>query len=145
MSSSWKDESSQTTRLAGAGLELVSGRPTFPAVGPPRIAPSSSVVVVFPFVPVTPTSSSAEQPVAELDLAPDRDPARPRDADEQLAAGHAGALDEHVDVVEQAGVAVVSERPVGPHDLHPAPLEQGGGALPGARHPEHEHALHGRK
>ena len=87
----------------------------------------------------------AEQPVAELDLAPDRDPARPRDADEQLARRDARALHEHVHVVEQAGVAVVPERPIGPHDLHPAPLEQVGGALPGARHPEHERAVHGRK
>ena len=33
----------------------VSARPTFPATGAPSIAPSSSLVVVFPFVPVTAT------------------------------------------------------------------------------------------
>ena len=33
----------------------LSAVPTFPAVRAPRIAPSNSVVVVFPFVPVTPT------------------------------------------------------------------------------------------
>ncbi len=58
MSSSWKDESSQTTSSPGSASIPVSARPTFPAVGAPRIAPSSSVVVVLPFVPVTPTRST---------------------------------------------------------------------------------------
>ena len=57
MSSSWKLESSQTMHSASptSPSSSLSALPTFPAVGAPRIAPSSSVVVVFPFVPVMPT------------------------------------------------------------------------------------------
>ncbi len=58
-SSSWKDDSSQITQSACS--TAVSGAPTFPATATSRpaarnIAPISSVVVVLPFVPVTPTS-----------------------------------------------------------------------------------------
>ena len=60
-SSSWNDESSQTTHASGGAEPTsdVSGRPTFPATstGLPaarNTAPRSSVVVVLPFVPVTP-------------------------------------------------------------------------------------------
>src|SRR5579862_2109909 len=63
MSSSWKLDSSQTTAVSGPldSATSVSGRPTFPATATSRpaarkIAPRSSVVVVFPFVPVTPTN-----------------------------------------------------------------------------------------
>ena len=57
MSSSWKLETSQTTTSPGLTLpsSSVSARPTFPATGARSIAPSSSLVVVFPFVPVTAT------------------------------------------------------------------------------------------
>ena len=57
MSSSWKLESSQTIHSSGSAspTSSLSAVPTFPAVRAPSIAPSSSVVVVFPFVPVTPT------------------------------------------------------------------------------------------
>ena len=60
-SSSWNDESSHTTHASGEAEPTrdVSGRPTLPATstGVPadrKTAPSSSVVVVLPFVPVTP-------------------------------------------------------------------------------------------
>ena len=145
MSSSWNDESSQTTSSPGSASIPVSAPADVPRG---RRAEDRAEQLRRRRLAVRAGDADeldAEQPEAELDLAPDGDPARPRDADEQLSAGHAGALHEHVDVVEQPGVAVVAERPVGPHDLHPAPLEQGGGALPGARHPEHERALHGRK
>src|SRR5688500_15442689 len=63
MSSSWKLESSQTIHASSARAPSspVSGRPTFPATATGRsaarkIAPSSSLVVVFPFVPVTPST-----------------------------------------------------------------------------------------
>ena len=58
MSSSWKLDSSQTIQASGGASTPESARPTLPATvtAPPRnIAPSHSVVVVFPFVPVTPT------------------------------------------------------------------------------------------
>ena len=145
MSSSWKDESSQTTSSPGSASIPVSARPTLPAVGNAEDRAEQLGRRRLAVRAGDADELDAEQPEAELDLAPDGDPARPRDADEQLAAGHPRALHEHVHVVEQAGVAVVSERAVGPHDLHPAPLEQGGGALAGARHPEHERPLHGRK
>ena len=62
-SSSWKDDSSHTIQLS-AGTEPTSevrGRPMLPATstGVPaarNIAPRSSDVVVFPFVPVTPST-----------------------------------------------------------------------------------------
>ena len=61
MSSSWKLESSQAIHAFGSTrpASADSGRPTFPATSharPPErsIAPRSSVVVVLPFVPVTP-------------------------------------------------------------------------------------------
>ena len=62
-SSSWKLESSQTTQAWGSipSAASVRARPTLPATSTGRpaarmIAPSSSVVVVLPFVPVTPIS-----------------------------------------------------------------------------------------
>ena len=126
MSSSWKLESSQTIHSSGSTspTSSLSAVPTFPAVRAPSIAPSSSVVVVFPFVPVTPTIGFCRQRDGELDLAPDRDPALARGDDERRLAGHARALDEHVDAVEQREVGVVPERPVGGDDLHPVRLER---------------------
>ncbi len=59
MSSSWKLESSQTIHVSAGASTALSARPTLPATATSRpaarnIAPSHSVVVVFPFVPVTP-------------------------------------------------------------------------------------------
>ncbi len=63
MSSSWKLDSSATTHASGSIRpgSSVSARPTLPATStgsPPArsIAPISSVVVVLPLVPVTPTN-----------------------------------------------------------------------------------------
>ena len=79
MSSSWKLESSQAIHAPASTRPAsdVSGRPTLPATShgtPPvrSIAPSSSVVVVFPFVPVTPAIGLGSIRAAKLDLAPDR-------------------------------------------------------------------------
>ena len=85
-----------------------------------KIAPSSSVVVVLPFVPVTPTKLRArrQQPVAELDLRPHRDRrarARPRRA--ARSPGTPGDFTTHVDAVEQREVVLVAERAVDEHDL----------------------------
>ena len=61
MSSSWKLDSSQAIQVAGSTrpARSQSGRPTLPATStgtlPARsIAPTSSVVVVLPLVPVIP-------------------------------------------------------------------------------------------
>src|SRR5262245_267551 len=68
MSSSWKLESSQTTHASSSSepSRPVSGRPTFPATATGRpaarkISPRSSLVVVLPFVPVTPISGLARR------------------------------------------------------------------------------------
>jgi hypothetical protein len=62
-SSSWKLEASQTTVASGSisPTSDASGVPTFPATatGSPAVrhrCPTSSVTVVFPFVPVTATN-----------------------------------------------------------------------------------------
>ncbi len=80
-SSSWKEESSHTTHASAAAepTRLVSGRPMFPATsaGTPaaaNMAPSSAVVVVLPFVPVTPRigfgSSRAPSSISEITSMP---------------------------------------------------------------------------
>ena len=58
MSSSWKLDSSQTIQSSAgtSSTSSVSARPTFPATGAPSMTPRSSLVVVFPFVPVTPSN-----------------------------------------------------------------------------------------
>ena len=53
-----------------------------------------------------------EQPRRQLDLAPDGDPTLARRHDERRFARNAGALDQHVDAVEQGEILVVAERPV---------------------------------
>src|SRR4029453_4843099 len=59
MSSSWNDETSHTTRPPETHPSSSQrARPTLPATGASRITPSSSLVVVLPFVPVTATSSA---------------------------------------------------------------------------------------
>jgi hypothetical protein len=79
-----------------------------------------------------------QQPGAELDLRPDRDPALARGRRQRRLARHAGALHQHVDAVEQRQVAVVPELPVGDDHLRPARLERRAGRLAGAREPDHE-------
>ena len=111
----------------------------------PSIAPSSSVVVVFPFVPVTPTIGFGSSRARELDLAPDRDPTFARRDDERRLARHTGALHEHVDTVQQAEIRVVAERTVGGDDLRAFRLERRLRRQPRAREPEHERAFHVRR
>ena len=137
----------------------MSARPTFPATSTSRpaarkIAPSSSVVVVFPFVPVTPIERIAgQQPEAELDLAPHRDRARTRRRGERRLGRDTGAFHDELDTVQQ-GLLLRSETnfdapsaslpgvgaggPVGRDHLHPAPRERGRRRAPRAREPEHE-------
>ena len=118
--------------------------PTFPAVRAPSIAPSSSVVVVFPFVPVTPRIGfGSSRAASSISLQTGIPRSRAAD-DERRLARHAGALDEHVDAVEQGEILVVAERPVGGHDLRPARLERGLRRPPRAREPEDERPPHSR-
>jgi hypothetical protein len=77
-----------------------------------------------------------QQPVAELDLAPDRELAALGLSHQRRLARHARALHEQLDAVQQGELAVVAELAVGAHDLHSAPLERGRGRLPRAREPE---------
>ena len=71
-----------------------------------RIAPSSAVVVVFPFVPVTPSSgfgsSRAPSSISEITGMPR---ARAR-CDRGGVSGHTRALDDEPDAVEQRVVPV---------------------------------------
>ena len=109
-SSSWKDDSSQTTQRARVGgrrapVERRGRRCPATSTGRPaarKIAPSSSVVVVLPFVPVTPRSgvrrAGAKPSSTSLQTGIPRARAA---ADERRLAGHAGALDQQLDAVEQ--------------------------------------------
>src|SRR5207244_1514990 len=81
---------------------------------------------------------AAEEPVAELDLAPDGDPARAGGRDERVLARDARALDEEADAVEEREVVVVPELPVGTDDLDAAALERRRRGRARARKPEHE-------
>ena len=125
-SSSWKLESSQTIQLGGCGSSTssLSAVPTLPAVRAPRIAPSSSVVVVLPFVPVIPMIGFGSSREAELDLAPDRQPALACGSDERRLARDAGALDEDVHAVQELEVGVVPEGTVGGDDVHAPRFER---------------------
>ena len=78
----------------------------------------------------------------ELDLAPDRDATLACRDDERRFTGDAGALDEHLDAVEQPEVGVVSERALGHDHLHAVCLEQRLRRPSRARQAEHECALH---
>src|SRR5437588_1545631 len=89
--------------------------------------------------PGHPEEPGLQQAVAELDLAPDRDPAALGLGDQRDLAWNSGALDEHVGPVEHRQVAVVPELAVGANDVYPAPLQRRRGRLPRAREPEHEH------
>ena len=104
--------------------------PTLPATATSRpacrkIAPSSSAVVVLPFVPVTPTNlAPGSSVIAELDLRPHRDPPLTRGGDERRLSRYAGRLDQDVDAVEQREVVLVPERPVD-DDRVVEPLDRG--------------------
>ena len=84
---------------ASSPASALTGVPTLPATatGSPAarcIAPSSSTVVVLPFVPVTAQNSFGTQPPADLELADDLDaPARAR-APRRARPADARALDE---------------------------------------------------
>ena len=82
--------------------------------------------------------SRTQEPVRELDLAPDLDPAPLGFRHERSLPRDARALYEHVDAVEQAEVTVVPELPVGREHLHPAPRECRNRSLSGPSEPEHE-------
>ena len=78
-----------------------SGRPTLPATSTLRpaarnIAPSSSVVVVLPLVPVTPTKRVGRAAGSQLDLAPDRNVRACAPPHQRRLGRHAGALDEQL-------------------------------------------------
>ena len=101
MSSSWKLDSSATTHASGSIRpgSSVRARPTLPATStdsPPArsIAPISSVVVVLPLVPVTPTNGFGQHPVRQLDLAPHGHARGPRGPHHRRLTGHTGALDQ---------------------------------------------------
>src|SRR5581483_2024497 len=81
-----------------------------------------------------------KQPVAELDLAPDRDSAPAGLGHERVLAGHAGALHEDVDAVEQRELLVCAVLPVGRDDLDGAPFERARRRLAGQAHADDENA-----
>ena len=85
-----------------------------------------------------------QQPVAELDLAPDRDASPLGLGDERRLTRHTGALDEQLGAVEQREVAVVPKLAINGRHLQPAPRQRRDRPLPGAREPEHEHPLRQR-
>ena len=119
-SSSWKLESSQTiqsppVRGQRARSARCRGCRRF---GAPSIEPSSSVVVVFPFVPVTPRIGFGNSRDASS-ISLQTGTRFARRSDERRLARDARALHEHVDAVEQGEVRVVTERPVGGDDLRP--------------------------
>jgi hypothetical protein len=83
----------------------------------------------------------AEQPVAELDLAPDEDPAPARLGDERVLAGHARALDQQLHAVERRvvfGHRALPGLSVDRGHGHAVPLERVGGRPAGPPQPEHE-------
>ena len=107
-SSAWKLDTSQTTVVASSTspTSAESGVPTFPAsaTGRPasrQIAPSSSVVVVLPLVPVTATKRFGKQPPGQLELAEHRQPALARGHDHRRLVRHARALHHHRRALEQ--------------------------------------------
>src|SRR3954468_16810980 len=95
----------------------------------------------------------AEQAKAELDLAPDRDPTRPCSRRQRRFPGHARALDQQLDAVQQAFLLIPRvhfdagfgkpagldvRRPVGGHRRHATPGQRERGRLAGASEPQHE-------
>ena len=124
----------------------------FPATAASRpsarsIAPSSSLVVDFPFVPVTatkrvPMGASNRQPSSISDQT--GMPARASRCDERPLARDPRRLDEQPRAVQQAEVFLVAERAVDQRHLVPPRLEPRGRRLPGAREPVDEHLHQGR-
>ena len=82
------------------------------------------------------------EPVAELDFAPNRDAPPARRLDEPPLSGNAGALDQHLDPVEQREVVLVSEQPVDANHLDAAPLERRRRRLARPREAVDERPLH---
>ena len=117
MSSSWKLESSHTTHASGSerpGSSL-SARPTLPATSTSRpcsrsIAPISSVVVVLPFVPVTPTIGFGSIRAASSTSLHTGTPAA-------RAAATGGALDGHSRALDHGGHALQRQRFISQQDF----------------------------
>src|SRR6185295_17933413 len=102
-----------------------------------------------------------QQAKAELDLAPDRDPTRPCSRRQRRFPGHARALDQQLDAVQQAFLLIPQVnfdaglgkpagldvgRPVGGDRRHATPGQRERGGLAGAGEPQHERPareLHG--
>ena len=101
------------------------------------------MVVVFPFVPVTPRIGIRQVVRCELDLAPDRDRAQPRD-DRGSSRGTPGLLTSTSAPSRSETSLVVAELAVDAHDLDAVPLEQRSRGLPRAGHAEDDRALHRR-
>ena len=145
-SSSWKLDTSQTIRRPARRADQLAsarGRRCRADRRARGSRPSSSLVVVLPLVPVTARIGFVEQPRAELDLAPDRDPALARGGDERRLSRHARALDERRRRRRAATRSlVVAERPVGADDLGAASPRARALRRPArAREPEHERAV----
>jgi hypothetical protein len=107
-----------------------------------NIAPSSSVVVVFPFVPVTATNgrgASSRKP-SSISL----QTGMPRLRDERLLGGHAGALDQQPGAVEQCGIVVRAVGAVDAAHLDPPARERVGSCDAGACHAQHDRDLRQR-
>src|SRR5262249_23499924 len=79
-----------------------------------------------------------QQAPRDLDLRVDGYAALPRDRDERSLAGHAGALDENVDSVEQFELELVAERAVDEYDVITLLVQTAGDGLAGAREPVHQ-------
>ena len=145
-SSSWKLESSHTIQAPSpsAPSSPVSGRPTFPATATSlpaarKMSPSSSLVVVLPFVPVTPRiglarsrkpSSTSLQTVTPRSRAAAAKGSRRR---------YAWAFHKQVHAVEKLGVVRAEDDfdtclakpprvdvlpPVDPDDVHASPRQR---------------------
>ena len=114
MSSSWKEEDSQTT-VASASSSPTSeetGVPTLPATatGSPASRwtwPIHSVVVVLPFVPVTAMNSFGSSRQASSSSPTTASPRARAARDDGARVRHAGALDERPDAVEQLVARVI--------------------------------------
>ena len=107
-SSAWKLDTSQTivADSSSSPTSEASGVPTFPAsaTGSPasrQIAPSSSVVVVLPLVPVTATNGLGQQPPGQLELAEDLVALLARRDDHRGLVRHARGLHDRGHPVEE--------------------------------------------
>ena len=144
-SSSWKLETSQTIGPPGSTspTSALNGRPTLPATGAARMCPSSSLVVVFPFVPVTARSglSGRSRNASSISLQTGM-PVRARSLHERCLPGTPGLFDEHVDALEERELLVVAERPVGAGHLDAAASSAARAASPERARPSTSAALH---